>query len=112
MDEQELDYEKQMDNFYTTTVEILKENMSGIDLKIVLERLDVYFRYKVEGVKIRMRLLKELYGYEPPMYISFEKALDILLQPSEQKSFKNKAITEAGKKGTFELLEEYIKRRS
>ena len=111
MNEEEVYYEKQMDSFYQAYIEVLKEKMSPEWLKIVIKYSDALYLYKIEGIKIRLRLLKEIYGYVPPTHISFDKALTMLIQPSEHKSFKNKAVVDSGNKSTLELLEAYIKKR-
>ena len=112
INEEELDFEKQMDRFYNSFVNIINEHMSPEWVNTAIKHLDFYLKHSVQGKKIRMRLLKELYDYEPPMHISFEKALDVLINDSEQCHFKNKLqINNVGKKSTLDLLEEYINKK-
>ncbi len=111
-DENELYYEKQMDIYYQSIVDTLKENMSDKDLGIILPQLDFYFRYKVEGVKIRMVLLKVLYDYEPPLHIDFKEVLKSIQNPDKKFAFRVELDkNNVGKKSTFDLLNEYINKK-
>jgi len=73
---EELDYEKQMDPQHQGALELLKSRLSDVEFNSINRYLDSLYLYKINGIKLRVRLLKVLYDYDAPLFITYEEAID------------------------------------
>jgi len=103
MNKEELNYEKQMNPMYQSFIKILKKYLPKKHINFAIKYTDILFKYKIDGIKLRLRLLKVLYDYDPPMHMDEKEILDKLMN--------DPFVIDVGKKSTMDLLEEYIKEK-